>query len=206
MKTCHFLSFLASLWIERPQRMPVWLRRHMDRCDSCRRTFQAELEIVRRLPVVSLSANPSIPTRLKQRILAHARTPEPPSAWAPPGLGRWIASGAAIAVCVGALVLLMPRPDQEPEHWAEAGQVDAGTAAAFTWSTSPLDRITGEELLRWGKVMHEPLEQEWARAVEDGHRLLAAVVESCVPDPAADALLSRTRQLLPGREAHSLPE
>jgi hypothetical protein len=208
MNICRFLSILGSLWMERPQRMPAWLRRHMERCDSCRRSSQAELEVVRRLQAGSLAANQSsIPPRLKQRILAQVQAPKPATAWLSSMPCRWITSGAAVAVCVAVLILLMPRAGDESGMRTEVDPVESGTVAQFSWSTgNPLDRVAGAELLRWSKVMHEPLELEWARTVEDGHRLLAAVVQSCVPDPAADAFLSRTRQLLPSRQAHSLPD
>jgi hypothetical protein len=94
--------------------------------------------------------------------------------------------------------LLMPPGGHEMVTGPDAEPVEVAEAAGMSLpTTSALPRMVGAELLRWSQSVHEPLEQEWARTVEDGHRLLAAVVQSCVPDPAADAFLNRTRQMLP---------
>jgi hypothetical protein len=197
MNPCRFFTFLAALWIERPDQMPAWLRRHTDRCDSCRRTVQAEADVARQLTSTALPHRQPFPPFLKQRILAQVRNPAPtaipPSRWAV----RWATSVAAIAV--GALVLLLFMPRTDDGIATGPGLLDVGTTTAGHWLTATaLDRVAGTDLIQWGQAVHEPLELEWTRAVEDGHRLLAAVVQSCVPDPAADVLLSRTRQLLPG--------
>jgi hypothetical protein len=46
----------------------------------------------------------------------------------------------------------------------------------------------------------QPLEGELANAVEDSRRLFAAVVQSCVPDAAAEVILERTGSWMTGRE------
>ena len=198
MNPCRFFTLLAALWIERPDRMPAWLRPHTDQCDSCRRTVQAEAAMARQLTSTALPPSQPFPPFLKQRILAQVRNPAPTAI--PPSsrwVVRWAASAAAIAVGAVFLLLLMPRTDDGIT--TGPGLLDAGTTTTGHGPTAAaLDRIAGTDLIQWGQAVHEPLELEWARAVEDGHRLLAAVVQSCVPNPAADVLLSRTRQLLPG--------
>jgi hypothetical protein len=198
MITCRFLSLLASFRIERPERMPGWLRRHVERCDSCRRSFQAEREIARRLPAASTSTNQALPPFLKQRILARVRTDQSTSNASLRFAFRSAASVAAIAACALLLLLLMPRAGHEVVTWSSEDEPSPATSTAFPWSTTTaMDRVAGADLLRWGQTVHEPLEMEWARAVEDGHRLLAVVVQSCLPEPTADVLLSRTRQWVP---------
>jgi hypothetical protein len=197
MNTCRFLTLCASFWIERPDQMPTWLQRHLQRCGTCRHTFDAETHVARRLSAAPLPAAQPWSRMLEQRILARTRT-EVPSHPAPRPLLRWAPSVAAIALCAAFLALLMPPGGHEMVTGPDAEPVEVAEAAGMSLpTTSALPRMVGAELLRWSQSVHEPLEQEWARTVEDGHRLLAAVVQSCVPDPAADAFLNRTRQMLP---------
>jgi hypothetical protein len=199
MKTSCFLTFFASFWVEQPDQMPAWLQRHLQRCDACNLTFGAESRVAHRLSAAPLPEASPWPTRLEQRILARTRSESCSVAARPPAL-RWAVSVAAMGLCAALLALLMPRPGQEmaagPDLEASGEALSMELSLPGAGATA-LPRVVGAELLRWSQSVHEPLEQEWARTVEDGHRLLAAVVESCIPDPAAEAFLNRTRQLLP---------
>jgi hypothetical protein len=202
MKICSWLSFLASIWSDAPERLPQFLQRHVERCDRCRESWLAETRIARALPAALPPPQTQFPPSLKQRILNHPKCNQPVG-HAPRGTLLVPAGALALVVACAALLtwlhrgptdVLVARPEPLRAH------DDMPTESALSPLVLSLDRVSGQEWLRWGQSIHQPLELEWNRTIQDGQRLLATVVQSCVPEPAADALLTRTRQWMPAAE------
>jgi hypothetical protein len=59
-----------------------------------------------------------------------------------------------------------------------------------------LDPSATDRLKRWSATLENPFANEMASAVADGQRLFASVVQSCVPEPTARAILERTSDLV----------
>jgi hypothetical protein len=190
MKTCHLLQTVASLWIDSPRRLPRLLRRHVDRCAACRRAYQLETELANKLATRTPVVNEPLPSHLAARINARVRE----SAIEPAAAGsmafRWAVSLAAIVACAMLLALLVPYHRDEPVVWPVADNAEPTSSTV----TEPLVSISVNHSVNLylpvlGRAVQGPLETELNLMVEDGHRLFAAAVQSCVPDPAANAFL-----------------
>lgn len=202
MKICSWLSILASIWAEAPERLPRFLRRHLDRCDRCRESWLAETRLASALPVAPPPARADFPPLLKQRILNHAKSIQSVRHESRRTLLVPAGALALVVACAALLTFLHRGPTDLHVTRPEPPRVqgDMPTESALPPLALSLDRVSGYEWLRWGQSIHQPLELEWNRTVQDGQRLLAAVVQSCVPEPAADALLTRTRHWMPASE------
>jgi hypothetical protein len=190
MKTCHLFQPLASLWIDHPERVPRLLRRHINRCAACRRAYDSETELANKLASKAPMVTEPLPAYLAARIAARVRESTIESPAAGSIAFRWAASLAVVVACVMLLALLVPYHRDEPVVWPVANK--AGPTSSTV--TEPLvsisiDRSVNLYLPGLGRSVQGPLEAELNLMVEDGHRLFAAAVQSCVPDPAANAFL-----------------
>jgi hypothetical protein len=175
------------------------LRRHVDRCDACRQALDRERGLIHALRRSAPPIARGLPRPLNARILSNlGRADDAMMAGALDGW-RWVRSSAIALACLALLVVFWPRQDSDVVE--SVSSVEAPTlepavdlGAVQSWPTGPSD------VLRWAELAGQPLEGELANAVEDSRRLFAAVVQSCVPDAAAEVILERTGRWMTGRE------
>ena len=198
MKSCRIYRMIGSLFPETTGKWARALRRHVDRCDACRQRLDRERGLIQALRDSSPPIARGLRRSLNARILANlGRGDDAKMAGRMDGW-RWVRSSAIAAACLVLLAMFWPRQDPgvvESVNSVGPSRVEPTVylGAGTSWPSGPSD------VWRWAELAGQPLEGELANAVEDSRRLFAAVVQSCVPDPAAEVILAQTESWMSGQ-------
>lgn len=191
MRWCRF--FRMSLSPESDGWWSGMMRWHAARCPECRERLERERALIDALRR-SAPIAPELPSFLKGRILANLERSGVAGAEARPAW-RWMQPWAIAAICLFALAVVWPRPDRsgmESGMTVEPSTMDWDAPASWVGVTTP-------DLVRWTELAGRPLEGEFENALKDGHRLFVAVVQSCVPERAAELILTETEEWMAPR-------
>jgi predicted anti-sigma-YlaC factor YlaD len=195
MIPCCLHRLLATFWLDGDAPAPGPVRRHLAACAGCRAAVAAHRAVAQTLARTASARQEPLPPFLPARIEAGWRAGREPAS-ARRHAVRWTASAAVACVALALLLLVLPdRPSGPRDAGRSAGEGITVWGATAAW---PEGAALGDPQ-RWTAALQQPLEGELALAVEDGHRLFASAIRSCLPEPTAAAVVAQTRRLLPPR-------
>jgi hypothetical protein len=167
--------------------LPPAAQAHVAQCPDCRRVFESEQEIVRRLSAgAAAQKRQQPPPFLHARIMARIATAPPAARRASkPSLLRRPAALAAACIVLTAILLWPGRPGPKPAS-VQIAQIQPpqrlGTAAATGLpGTAPL--------AQWTTNLDQPLETEMQAVMHDARGAMTALADNFFPEKLRQTLL-----------------
>lgn len=193
MKLCKLYLSLASMWLDRPSALPCLIRRHVEHCPQCSEKLSRLADLEQQLTQVEIPDR--TPPFLVNRILANLKANPAPST--APQL-RWATSIAFVAVTVLVLAVMLQRgPSSHSDSSHSADSSSSGPGQSLTPMLG-LTQSATENLRTWSSAMETPLQSELTLAMQDGRRMLSAMVSSFVPRDTTERWLDQAGALMPG--------
>jgi hypothetical protein len=189
MKWCLLHRRMMGLFPEPESRWSGLARRHIERCDDCRQAFQNERTLIRALHRSAPPAVPEFPCALRARIVANLDRGNGGNRGHALERWHWLRPWVLAAAAVAVLVAVWPRQGSDD---MTVGVVSPSFDAQPPIRASGMSwRAESSAFLQWTELGGGPLEGELANAIDDGRRLFATVVHSCVPEETAELVLAR---------------
>lgn len=166
--------------------LPARARVHVETCPSCRRHYESEVDIARRLATDKAERSPVSPF-LHARIMASLdRSPEAGDNRTRRRLGWVVALGATCLLLFGIFVRWQPSPGLAGIHNA----VEASSTPPVLPLTVKLPPVP--QFREWTGKLDEPLETEMRLVVNDARTAMNSLVESLLPNTVRSVLFEPT--------------
>ena len=187
MIKCWYYRKIISRSADENTPLPAAAKAHIAECEGCRRLWQVEQEIVRRLSAGAAAQKRSQPPPfLQAKIMARIASSQPAARRAfHPFPGYW---PAALAVACVALTIVLLRPASKPSP----GQIarvqppnPVENTFARNWSGPAL--LTG-----LATNLDQPLETEMHAVLHDARGAATALADNFFPDELRQTLFAET--------------
>ena len=201
MKLCQLYRTLPSLWLDDPQRLPVFIETHVRHCHACREHLERATSFAQELQTAAATEREPLPQFLPSRLQSRLRSVDVVDEATPaqPVLWRRIAWAGAGAVGVFLLWIAFSPWSQPPG--GSTSVAGANTVPDPTAMVQTLVPRGGESLEQWSQLLEQPLTREINSALEDSRGALIALVQNFVPEPNVAAVTERANGLFPDSAA-----
>ena len=168
--------------------LPPAAQAHVAQCQDCRRIYETEQEILRRLSAGAAAQKQQLaPPFLHTRIMARIESAQPGARRAAkPSLLRWPA--ALAAACVAALLLWAGRPGSKPIP----GPIARVQPARAVETATAVDWPDATRLTQWATNPDQPLETEMHSVFHDARGAMTALADNFFPEKLRQTLLLET--------------
>jgi hypothetical protein len=187
MIKCWYYRKVISRSADDDTPLPPAAKAHIAECDDCRRFFQVEHEIVRRLSAGAAAQKQSQPPPfLQARIMARIASAQPAAPRASNPFLRYWPAALAFACVVLTIVLLRPGSNPSPGQTARVQSLKlVENAASVGWSDPAL--LTG-----LATNLDQPLETEMHAVLQDAQGAATALADNFFPDKLRQTLFADT--------------
>jgi hypothetical protein len=176
IKCLHFRRIISRS-ADEDAPLPPAARDHIAQCPDCRRVFQTEREIVRRLALGAPAQKQQQPAPfLHARIMARIAS-APPASRRVAQFSRLLRPAAVAAVCL-LLTIVLLHPGPKPPS-GERARIQAQLPAATAASLNPPDTTP---LADWAASPANPLETEMRAIIHDARGATTALADNFFPD------------------------
>ena len=190
MIKCRYYRRIISRSADEDTPLPPAAQAHVAGCPECRRHYETEHGIVRRLSAgAAAQGRPQPPPFLPARIMARIASSQPVARRASrPFWFRWSATLAAACLVLTTILLWPGRPAPKPSP----GQI------ARVQRPSPVENATAKDwseaarLAGWAANPDQPLETEMRAVMQDARCAAIALTDNFFPENLRQTLLAET--------------
>ena len=181
MIVCWFYKKIAAHHLDE---LPAKARAHIETCLNCRRHYESEADVARRLAAGAEAERLPASPFLHGRIMASLdRSPGMTGDNGKVGRPGWaVALGAMCLLLLGVFVIWHQPSPQSPGIHRTVG-ASSTTAPPLTVRLPPVP-----QLREWTEKLDEPLETEMQLVVSDARTAMNCLVESLLPDTVREVL------------------
>lgn len=179
MRACWLCKTVVSSRLDSEQTLPDWTRKHIDKCDNCRRFYETESRLIERLvESASDSVEESSPF-LRAKIMAAVRREE--SSPSRPSLRlSWVVCGAA------ALILVSVASLQFLQNFNSQSGTSVVVAENLIDPEGPLAPVltlaNRDKLFELSRNLDQPLEAELQFVVSDAKAAIQTLAYNFLPE------------------------
>jgi hypothetical protein len=187
MIKCWYYRKIISRSADENTPLPAAAKAHIAECDDCRRFFQVEHEIIRRLSAGAAAQKQSQPPPfLQAKIMAQIASSQPAARRAFNPFPRYWAAALAVACVVLTIVIIRPASKPFP------GQIARVLPPRLVESASSKDWSGPALLTGLATNLDQPLETEMHAVLHDARSAATALADNFFPDELRQTLFAET--------------